>query len=97
MKTKLPRKQMFFNKIHLTKNDVYICVVNAQFRTEMFSPKRFKGKTRIAKYIGLASQITQSRQTLRDGPILKTGLPVTTLYSGRSSLCLQVVLVFVRR
>jgi len=50
-------------------------VVSRQFATELFNPKRFTDKTEIAKYLGLAPQITQSGQNLRDGPIMKTGRP----------------------
>jgi transposase len=47
-----------------------------QFATEIFNPKRFKNSTQIAKYLGLAPTVKQSGQTLRDGPISKTGRPV---------------------
>jgi transposase len=47
-----------------------------QFATEIFDPKRFKDSTQISKYLGLAPTIKQSGQTLRDGPISKTGKPV---------------------
>jgi len=46
-----------------------------QFATEIFNPGRFKDKTEIAKYIGLAPMISQSGQSLREGPITKTGRP----------------------
>ncbi|MHC4221215.1 MAG: IS110 family RNA-guided transposase, partial [Planctomycetota bacterium] len=47
-----------------------------QFATEIFKPKRFKNSTHISKYLGLAPTVKQSGQTLRDGPISKTGRPV---------------------
>ncbi|MCK4887768.1 MAG: IS110 family transposase [Planctomycetes bacterium] len=47
-----------------------------QFATEIFNPKRFKNSTQISKYLGLAPTVKQSGQTLRDGPISKTGRPV---------------------
>lgn len=50
-------------------------VIATQFCTEIFNPKRFKDKTELAKYVGLAPSVRQSGQTLRDGPILKTGRP----------------------
>lgn len=50
-------------------------VIAAQFAAEIFNPKRFTDKTQLAKYVGLAPSIRQSGQTLRDGPILKTGRP----------------------
>jgi transposase len=50
-------------------------IIAAQFATEIFNPKRFTDKTQLAKYVGLAPSIRQSGQTLRDGPILKTGRP----------------------
>jgi transposase len=50
-------------------------VIAAQFAAEIFNPKRFTDKTQLAKYVGLAPSVRQSGQTLRDGPILKTGRP----------------------
>lgn len=50
-------------------------IIAAQFAAEIFNPKRFGDKTQLAKYVGLAPSIRQSGQTLRDGPILKTGRP----------------------
>ena len=50
-------------------------IIAAQFAAEIFNPKRFKDKTQLAKYVGLAPSVKQSGQTLRDGPILKTGRP----------------------
>lgn len=50
-------------------------VIAAQFAAEIFNPKRFADKTQLAKYVGLAPSVRQSGQTLRDGPILKTGRP----------------------
>jgi len=50
-------------------------VIAAQFTAEIFNPKRFTDKTQLAKYVGLAPSVKQSGQTLRDGPILKTGRP----------------------
>jgi transposase len=49
--------------------------IATQFAAEIFNPKRFTDKTQLAKYVGLAPSIHQSGQTLRDGPILKTGRP----------------------
>ncbi len=49
--------------------------IATQFAAEIFNPKRFTDKTQLAKYVGLAPSIRQSGQTLRDGPILKTGRP----------------------
>jgi transposase len=49
--------------------------IAAQFAAEIFNPKRFRDKTQLAKYVGLAPSVHQSGQTLRDGPILKTGRP----------------------
>jgi transposase len=49
--------------------------IAAQFAAEIFNPKRFKDKTQLAKYVGLAPSVHQSGQSLRDGPILKTGRP----------------------
>jgi len=50
-------------------------VVATQFATELFKPKRFKHKTELAKYLGLAPSVHQSGQSLRNGPITKTGRP----------------------
>jgi transposase len=49
--------------------------IATQFAAEIFNPKRFSDKTQLAKYVGLAPSVHQSGQTLRDGPILKTGRP----------------------
>lgn len=51
-------------------------IIARQFATEIFSPKRFKNSTHISKYLGLAPTVKQSGQTLRDGPVSKTGRPV---------------------
>ncbi len=61
-------------KILITHPGVGPVIAN-QFCTEIFNPKRFKDKTELAKYVGLAPSVRQSGQTLRDGPILKTGRP----------------------
>lgn len=50
-------------------------VIARQYAAEIFNPKRFKDKTEIAKYVGLCPNIIQSGETLRDGPIVKTGRP----------------------
>jgi transposase len=50
-------------------------VIARQFNAEIFAPKRFKHKTELAKYVGLSPTIIQSGQSLRDGPITKTGRP----------------------
>lgn len=49
--------------------------IATQFASEIFNPGRFSDKTQLAKYVGLAPSVHQSGQTLRDGPILKTGRP----------------------
>lgn len=50
-------------------------VIARQFTAEIFTPKRFKHKTEVAKYVGLSPTIIQSGQSLRDGPVTKTGRP----------------------
>jgi len=50
-------------------------IIASQFAAEIFNPKRFADKTQLAKYVGLAPSVRQSGQSLRDGPILKTGRP----------------------
>jgi len=50
-------------------------VVAGQFCTEIFNPKRFKNATEIGKYVGLSPMVTQSGQSRKDGPVLKTGRP----------------------
>jgi transposase len=49
--------------------------IATQFASEIFNPKRFRDKTQLAKYVGLAPSVHQSGQTSRYGPILKTGRP----------------------
>jgi transposase len=48
-------------------------VISGQFCVEIFDPDRFKSPTEVAKYVGLCPMVTQSGQSQRDGPILKTG------------------------
>jgi transposase len=43
------------------------------FRLEVFRPERFDQATEIAGFLGLAPRISQSGQTIRAGPIVKTG------------------------
>lgn len=50
-------------------------VTSMMFAAELFNPKRFKNSAEIAKYVGFAPTIIQSGQSLRDGPITKTGRP----------------------
>ena len=50
-------------------------VIARQYAAELFNPKRFKHKTEVAKYLGLAPTIIQSGQSRRDGPVTKTGRP----------------------
>jgi len=50
-------------------------VIARQYTAELFNPKRFKHTTEVAKYVGLAPTIIQSGQSLRDGPVSKTGRP----------------------
>ena len=49
--------------------------ISRQFATEIFNPKRFRNSSEVGKFVGLCPMIRQSGQTLRDGPILKTGRP----------------------
>ena len=50
-------------------------VISRQFTAEIFDPKRFRSAAELAKYTGLAPTIIQSGQSLRDGPVTKTGRP----------------------
>ena len=50
-------------------------VTSMMFAAELFNPRRFNNKEELAKYVGLAPTIIQSGQSLRDGPISKTGRP----------------------
>ena len=50
-------------------------VTSMMFAVELFNPRRFNNKEELAKYVGLAPTIIQSGQSLRDGPISKTGRP----------------------
>ena len=43
------------------------------FRLEIFRPDRFDQGTEVAGFLGLAPRISQSGQTTREGPIVKTG------------------------
>jgi len=72
-------QQMFTQRPLVTKIKHFVThpgvgpTIATQFATEIFNPKRFKDKTQIAKYVGLAPTVQQSGQTIRDGPISKTG------------------------
>lgn len=69
-------KKRYDSKIKILKTHPGIGpTIAGQFVTEIFNPQRFKAKTEIAKYVGLSPTITQSGQTSRDGPIIKTGRP----------------------
>lgn len=48
-------------------------VIARQFTAEIFKPNRFRHKTELAKYVGLSPIIIQSGQSLRGGPVTKTG------------------------
>jgi transposase len=50
-------------------------VIARQFAVEIFNPKRFKNPCELAKFVGLAPTVIQSGQSMRDGPITKTGRP----------------------
>ena len=50
-------------------------VTSMMLAVELFNPSRFNNKEELAKYVGLAPTIIQSGQSLRDGPISKTGRP----------------------
>jgi len=43
------------------------------FRLEVFRPERFAQAPEVASFLGLAPRISQSGQTTREGPIVKTG------------------------
>ena len=59
-------KDMFSQKPLAKKLDNFLThpgvgnVIATQFTTEIFDPKRFKDKTQIAKFIGLAPTVHQS-------------------------------------
>ena len=80
-KTEKQLEKTFSEKRHSAKMKVLPThpgvgpVIARQFTAEIFNPKRFKHKTELAKYVGLAPMIIQSGQSQRDGPITKTGRP----------------------
>jgi len=43
------------------------------FLTEVYQPERFEDAEALAKYVGLAPRVSQSGQTRREGPLMKTG------------------------
>ena len=72
----LLQKTSYHKKVQILKTHPGVGpTIAGQFVTEIFNPKRFKDKTEIAKYVGLAPHIIQSGQTKRAGPITKTGRP----------------------
>lgn len=69
-------KQKHAKKIALLQTHPGVGITTStMFAAELFNPKRFKNKNEIAKYVGLAPTIVQSGQTLKIGPISKTGRP----------------------
>jgi len=80
-KTTQQLEETFGKKRHAPKMKVLLThpgigpVIARQFTVEIFNPGRFKDKTELAKYVGLSPTIIQSGQSLRDGPITKTGRP----------------------
>ena len=80
-KTEQHLKETFSVAQHAKKIEILLThpgvgtVIAGQFCTEIFNPKRFKDATEIAKYVGLSPMVTQSGQSRKDGPILKTGRP----------------------
>ena len=80
-KTERQLKETFSQQRHMPKMKVLLThpgigpVIARQFAGEIFSPKRFKHKTELAKYVGLSPTIIQSGQSLRNGPVTKTGRP----------------------
>jgi transposase len=69
-------KKPYAKKIHVLQTHPGVgSATSMMFAAEIFNPKRFKNKEELAKYIGLAPTIIQSGQSLRDGPITKTGRP----------------------
>lgn len=69
-------KEKHAKKIQLLQTHPGVGVVTSMmFATELFNPKRFNNTAEVAKYVGFAPTIIQSGQSLRDGPITKTGRP----------------------
>jgi transposase len=69
-------KKPYAKKIAILQSHPGVGVVTSMmFAAEIFNPKRFKNTAQLAKYVGFAPTIIQSGQTLRDGPITKTGRP----------------------
>ena len=80
-KTTQQLEETFAKKRHAPKIKVLLThpgigpVIARQFTAEIFNPGRFKDKTELAKYVGLSPMIIQSGQSLRNGPVTKTGRP----------------------
>ncbi len=43
------------------------------YLTEVYQPERFEDAEALTKYVGLAPRVSQSGQTRREGPLMKTG------------------------
>lgn len=43
------------------------------FLTEVYQPERFEDAEALTKYVGLAPRVSQSGETRREGPLMKTG------------------------
>jgi transposase len=69
-------KKPYAKKIEILQTHPGVGVVTSMmFTAEIFNPKRFDNTAQLAKYVGFAPTIIQSGQSLRDGPITKTGRP----------------------
>ena len=44
-----------------------------EFLTEVYQPERFEDAGALTKYVGLAPRVSQSGETRREGPLMKTG------------------------
>jgi transposase len=43
------------------------------YRTEVYQPERFEDAQALTKYVGLAPRVSQTGETRREGPLMKTG------------------------
>ncbi len=69
-------KKKYVKKIEILQSHPGIGnVTSMMYAAEMFNPKRFNNTGEVSKYVGFAPTIIQSGQSLRDGPITKTGRP----------------------
>ena len=68
------RQERHGHRVEILRSHPAVGEITAwNFIVEIHQPWRFKKATELAKYVGLCPRVSQSGQSRRDGPIMKTG------------------------